>query len=83
MHREGGFIGAAAVGQALLFNLHPTGEMNKGERLAVLMEPGGIADCGNAQNCVEVCPKDIPLTRSISEVGREVMKQAIGDLFRT
>ena len=27
-------------------------------------------------------PKDIPLTRSIAEVGGEVMKQAIGDLFR-
>jgi succinate dehydrogenase/fumarate reductase-like Fe-S protein len=31
---------------------------------------------------VEVCPKDIPLTRSISEVGGAVMKQAIGDIFR-
>jgi succinate dehydrogenase/fumarate reductase-like Fe-S protein len=31
---------------------------------------------------VEVCPKDIPLTKAISEVGGEVMKQAIGDLFR-
>jgi len=28
-----------------------------------------------------VCPKDIPLTQSISEVGGEVIKQAIGDLF--
>jgi succinate dehydrogenase / fumarate reductase iron-sulfur subunit len=46
------------------------------------MGDGGIHECGYAQNCVEVCPKDIPLTRSISEVGREVMKQAIGDLFR-
>ena len=46
------------------------------------MEEGGIQECGYAQNCVETCPKDIPLTRSISEVGGEVMKQAIGDLFR-
>ena len=29
-----------------------------------------------------VCPKDIPLTRSIAEVGGDVMKQAIGDLLR-
>ena len=49
---------------------------------AALMGDGGIQECGYAQNCVEVCPKDIPLTRSISEVGRDVMKQAIGDLFR-
>ena len=36
--------------------------MNKDERLDALMGEGGIADCGNAQNCVEVCPKEIPLT---------------------
>ena len=42
---------------------------------------GGVQECGYAQNCVEVCPKDIPLTRSIAEVGGDVMKQAIGDLF--
>ena len=35
--------------------------------------------CGH---CVEVCPKDIPLTKSISEVGGQVMKQALGDLLR-
>ena len=29
------------------------------------MAPGGIQVCGNAQNCVAVCPKSIPLTTSI------------------
>ena len=52
------------------------------DRLAALMGGGGIQECGYAQNCVEICPKDIPLTRSISEVGGAVMKQALGDLFR-
>jgi succinate dehydrogenase / fumarate reductase iron-sulfur subunit len=46
------------------------------------MGDGGIHECGYAQNCVEVCPKDIPLTQSIAEVGGEVIKQALGDLFR-
>ncbi len=77
-----GFVGAAAISQVRLFNTHPTGKALKRERLTALMGDGGIHECGYAQNCVEVCPKDIPLTRSISEVGREVMKQAIGDLFR-
>jgi len=77
-----GFLGAAAISQVQLFNTHPTGKALKRERLAALMGDGGIQECGYAQNCVEICPKDIPLTRSISEVGREVMKQAIGDLFR-
>jgi succinate dehydrogenase / fumarate reductase iron-sulfur subunit len=77
-----GFVGAATISQVRLFNTHPTGSVLKRERLAALMGDGGIQECGYAQNCVEVCPKDIPLTRSISEVGGEVMKQAIGDLFR-
>jgi succinate dehydrogenase / fumarate reductase iron-sulfur subunit len=77
-----GFVGAATISQVRLFNTHPTGAELKRERLAALMGDGGIQECGYAQNCVEVCPKDIPLTRSISEVSGEVMKQAIGDLFR-
>ena len=77
-----GFVGAATISQVRLFNTHPTGAALKRERLAALMGDGGIQECGYAQNCVEACPKDIPLTRSISEVGGAVMKQAIGDLFR-
>jgi succinate dehydrogenase / fumarate reductase iron-sulfur subunit len=78
---ETGFVGAATISQVRLFNTHPTGASLKRDRLAALMGDGGIQECGYAQNCVEVCPKDIPLTRSISEVGGDVMKQAIGDLF--
>src|SRR5216683_954143 len=81
-NEDTGFVGAAAISQVRLFNTHPTGQALKRERLSALMGDGGIQECGYAQNCVEICPKDIPLTRSISEVGREVMKQAIGDLFR-
>jgi succinate dehydrogenase / fumarate reductase iron-sulfur subunit len=77
-----GFVGAATISQVRLFNTHPTGAELKRERLEALMGDGGIQECGYAQNCVEVCPKDIPLTRSISEVSGEVMKQAIGDLFQ-
>jgi succinate dehydrogenase / fumarate reductase iron-sulfur subunit len=77
-----GFVGAATISQVRLFNTHPTGKALKHERLAALMGDGGIQECGYAQNCVEVCPKDIPLTRSISQVGGEVMKQAFGDFFR-
>jgi succinate dehydrogenase / fumarate reductase iron-sulfur subunit len=55
--------------------------MQQDERLHALMGDGGIHECGYAQNCVEICPKDIPLTRAISEVGQEVMKLAFKDLF--
>jgi succinate dehydrogenase / fumarate reductase, iron-sulfur subunit len=77
-----GFVGAAAISQVRLFNTHPTGAMIKHERLDALMGDGGIHECGYAQNCVKICPKDIPLTRSISEVGREVMKQAFVDFLK-
>jgi len=77
-----GFVGAAAISQVRLFNTHPTGASLKRERLTALMGDGGIQECGYAQNCVEICPKDIPLTSSISQVAGQVMKQAVGDLFR-
>ena len=75
------FIGPAPVSQTRLFNLNPTGEMEKGTRLHTLMEEGGISECGNAQNCVQVCPKEIPLTESIASIGRETSKQALKDIF--
>jgi succinate dehydrogenase / fumarate reductase, iron-sulfur subunit len=78
-----GFVGAATISQVRLFNTHPTGKALKNERLDALMGDGGIQECGYAQNCVEVCPKDIPLTKSISEVGKDVMKKAVLDFFRT
>ncbi len=76
-----GFIGAAAISQAMLFNMHPTGQMNADERLDGLMAEGGIQMCGNAQNCVAVCPKSIPLTRSIAKAGRATTVYAIKKLF--
>jgi succinate dehydrogenase / fumarate reductase iron-sulfur subunit len=77
------FIGAAAISQVRLFNAHPTGKLQAPGRLHALMEEGGVADCGNAQNCVEVCPKHIPLTESIALMGKEVTKQAIRDFLKT
>lgn len=76
------FVGAAAISQVRLFNMHPTGKMHRGERLEALMGEGGIVDCGNAQNCVHACPKEIPLTESIAAVGRQttghVLRRLLG-----
>jgi len=71
------FIGPFAISQVRLFNAHPSGAMNKNERLDALMGEGGIADCGKAQNCVEVCPKEIPLVDSIAVVSRETTKRML------
>jgi succinate dehydrogenase / fumarate reductase iron-sulfur subunit len=77
-----GFVGAATIAQVKLFNEHPTGAALKQDRLRALMGDGGIQECGYAQNCVEACPKDIPLTSAIADTGREAVKQAFKDFFR-
>ncbi len=76
------FVGAHAISQARLFNEHPTGAQLREQRLEALMGPGGVSDCGNAQNCVKVCPKSIPLTESIAAIGRAVTAHAIARFFR-
>jgi succinate dehydrogenase / fumarate reductase iron-sulfur subunit len=75
------FVGAHAISQVMLFNTHPTGKMNAGERLDALTAEGGIQICGNAQNCVAVCPKEIPLTTSIGRAGRATTLHAIKKFF--
>lgn len=80
-NEETGFVGAATIAQVRLFNQHPTGKVLKEERLRALAGDGGIQECGYAQNCVEVCPKRLPLTDSISTVGRDVVIQQVKDLL--
>ena len=65
------FMGPAAVNQVRYFNMHPTGHLQKRARLEAMMKKGGIAECGKAQNCVEVCPKAIPLIDSLGAVARD------------
>ena len=74
-------VNRGAIGQVRLFNAHPTGRTNSEERIRSVMGEGGISECGNAQNCVEVCPKHIPLTDAIAEVGRQATLQMLRDLF--
>ena len=75
------FVGAAVISQARLFNDHPIGAALKEERLDALMEEGGVADCGKAGNCVEVCPKEIPLLESIAAVQRQATVHSIKRFF--
>lgn len=75
------FVGAAVISQARLFNEHPIGKSLKKDRLEVLMGEGGVADCGKAGNCVQVCPKQIPLLESIASVQRQVTVHAVKQLF--
>lgn len=76
-----GFIGAAPISQAVLFNANPTGKSLENERIEALTGPGGIQACGNAQNCVSVCPKEIPLTTSIGKAGRAATIHSLKKFF--
>ena len=75
------FIGPAALAQVDLHNSHPTGGYHNEDRLHAIMGEGGITDCGNAQNCIQVCPKDIPLTDAIGRLGRQTTVQWLRDMF--
>jgi succinate dehydrogenase / fumarate reductase, iron-sulfur subunit len=75
------FMGPAPLSQVRLFNAHPTGAMHKEERLAAIMDEGGLTSCGNSQNCVEVCPKGIPLTTSIAHLNRKTTLQSFKNFF--
>jgi len=71
------FIGAAAINQVRLMNLHPSGKMHASERLDALMQDDALTGCGKAMNCVEVCPKEIPLVDSIASVQRQATKRML------
>ncbi|MDC3412574.1 succinate dehydrogenase iron-sulfur subunit [Aquibacillus sp. 3ASR75-11] len=75
------FMGPFIFPQVRLKNAHPTGEMNKGERTETIMGEGGIEGCGNSQNCVQVCPKGIPITTSIASMNRETNIQSFKAFF--
>jgi succinate dehydrogenase / fumarate reductase, iron-sulfur subunit len=76
VNERNSFIGPFAISQVRLFNSHPTGAMHAGDRMDALMGEGGIHECGNSQNCVQVCPKGIPLTTSIAAMNKQVNKHA-------
>ncbi len=75
------FIGPQVLSQVRLFNAHPTGAMNSDERLETIMGDGGLTNCGNSQNCVESCPKGIPLTTSIAALNRSTTIQSFRNFF--
>ncbi len=76
-YKDSDYIGPQAIAQARLFNMHPTGSIDIDDRLNGVLGDDGIGNCGNAQNCVQVCPMSIPLTRAIYETNRDVTVNAL------
>jgi succinate dehydrogenase / fumarate reductase iron-sulfur subunit len=65
------------MAQVKYFNMHPTGKLQKRERMEVVIGEEGIANCGNSQNCVQVCPKNISLTTALAELNQEANRFAL------
>lgn len=76
------FIGPHVFSQVKMLNNHPLGKMQKDERLNGLMGHGGIQDCGNAQVCAKVCPKNIPILKAIAELNFDVNILALKKIFK-
>ena len=74
------FAGAAAISHAVHASLFSTAGHNA--RLDALVGPSGIASCGRAQNCVAVCPHQVPLDNVLAQASgqatRHWLKQLLG-----
>lgn len=76
------FVGAAALNEARLSNELAAGRSRKTARVEASMNAGGVANCGKAGVCVEVCPERIPLVDSILALERETTRRWLATLLR-
>jgi succinate dehydrogenase / fumarate reductase, iron-sulfur subunit len=82
VHEGSKFVGAAMIHEARLVVEHQPGSAAAGERVDSLMGPGGVAECGKSQNCVEVCPVSLPLDESIAAMARASTKRLFSGWLR-
>lgn len=75
------FMGPAVMAQVRLFNGRPLGESLKEQRLEAIKGPGGLLDCGKAQNCERACPKSLPLVKAMAELNREATVRSVARWF--
>ncbi len=75
------YRGAAALTQAWRFGQNDHGA-SQYDRMTMMMESGGIEDCGSTQNCVKACPVGIPLTKILGQLSWETTKEAAKRFFK-
>ena len=63
---EPAFLGPAAIALAHRYNLDSRDE-GSAERLAVLKEEGGVYSCSYANECSEVCPKNVDPAAAVNQ----------------
>jgi succinate dehydrogenase / fumarate reductase, iron-sulfur subunit len=69
------FIGPAPLVQAFR-RIFDSRDQELAERLKQLDYPDGAWGCVNRFECTRVCPKEIPVTKSINLIKREIKKQS-------
>jgi succinate dehydrogenase / fumarate reductase iron-sulfur subunit len=83
VRRGAPFVGPAAIAASRAADLaSPEG---REPRLEALMQPGGIDDCGRAENCIHVCPEAVPLGDALAASSRDVTRRwlrGLVDRFR-
>jgi succinate dehydrogenase / fumarate reductase iron-sulfur subunit len=67
------FLGPAPLVQAFR-RIFDTRDQRKAERLKQVDYPDGAWACENKFECTRVCPKEIPVTKEINEIKREIKK---------
>ena len=71
-----------AIGPEISQLWHAGGAQGAGHGSAHIQKKSwGVSDCGKAGNCVEVCPKEIPLLESIAAVQRQATVYSIKRFF--
>jgi succinate dehydrogenase / fumarate reductase iron-sulfur subunit len=68
------YLGPAALVWAYRY-VFDSRDGNTEERLALLDQPNGVWSCVNHFECTRVCPKTIPITKSINQLKREIEKR--------
>lgn len=69
---NGRYLGPAAIVNAHRF-IFDSRDRGAAERLQAMNGSNGLWRCRTAYNCTEACPRDIPITRAIEEVKRELL----------
>ncbi len=64
---NGTYVGPAAIVQAHRF-IFDSRDQAADQRLKILAEPNGVWRCRTVYNCTPACPREIEVTRAISEV---------------
>ncbi len=71
---NGRYIGPAAIVNAHRF-IFDSRDQGNTQRMDILNQANGLWRCRTAYNCTESCPRDIPVTKAIEEVRRELLWQ--------